>query len=200
MSDDPDEADEPIVSYARRLVAKRRGVSDFFDLPDKSMKELEAARTAFEEAGIPISELRTQPELNHPPPDCQAFLDQGPVGIEVTELVSQVVIERYKRDGTSLWKVWSKNAFLCQLAHIIAKKDRAKDIRGGPYSKYFLVVHTDELAIKEDVVRPWLAEFTPTTALLDEVFLLLSYEPETKRCPVIKITIQKTPAASRQPS
>jgi hypothetical protein len=69
-------------------------------------------------------------------------------------------------------------SFLCELGHIIAKKDDPKDIRGGPYSKYFLVVHTDEAAIKEEVVRPWLVGFAATVGLLDEVLLLLSYAPE----------------------
>ena len=185
MSDDPDDENEDIAVWA-----KQRGINDFYDCSNKLTTELEAARDAFAEADIPISELRKQPELNHPP-DCQALLDHGLVGIEVTELVTQEVIEQYKRDGTVLFKAWSRDAFLCRLCDIIAEKDQPKDIREGPYSKYFLVVHTDELGIKEEVVRPWLAEFTPTVELLDEVLLLLSYEPETKRRPVIRIATQK---------
>ena len=57
------------------------------------------------------------------------------------------MIEQYKRDCTVLWKVWVKDEFLRCLNDIIARKDQPKDIRGGPYSKYFLVVHSEEFAI-----------------------------------------------------
>src|SRR5690242_17712718 len=115
MNNDPDDENEDIVSYVRAVQAKRRGINDFFDWHDKSMKELEVVPEAFTEAGITISDLQKQPELNHPP-DCQALLDQERVGIEVTELVAREVIERYKRDGTVLWKVWSRAAFLRRLS------------------------------------------------------------------------------------
>jgi hypothetical protein len=197
MSDDPDDENEAIASYVREQFAKQRGRNDFFDYSDKSTTELEVARTALEEADIPVTELRKQPV--DCAPDCLALLDQEPIGIEVTELVSQDVIERYKRDGTVLWRAWSKDTFLRKLKAIIARKDQPNDIEGGPYSKYFLVVHTDEFALKKDVVEKWLEGFMPTIGLLDEVLLLLSYEPETKCCPVIRIPVQKK-ATPRQPT
>jgi len=68
--------------------------------------------------------------------------------------------------------------------HHLEEKDRPKDIRGGPYSKYLLVVHRDETALKKEVVESWLAGFTASVGLLDEVLLLLSYEPPAG-CPVL---------------
>ena len=41
-------------------------------------------------------------------------------------------------------------AFLALLENRIAKKDSPKEVKGGPYSKYFLVVYTDEW-LSEDV-------------------------------------------------
>jgi hypothetical protein len=58
----------------------------------------------------------------------------------------------------------------------------------------------DEAAIKEEVVRPWLFGFAPTVRFLDEVLLVLFYETETKRSPVIRNQVQKKPAAPRQPT
>jgi hypothetical protein len=42
--------------------------------------------------------------------------------------------------------------------------------------------------------------FKPMVGLLDEVLLLLSYEPETKRCPVIRIAVQRRTAVPREPT
>jgi len=122
------------------------------------------------------------------------------IGIEVRELVDQAVIVQFKRDGIIPWKPWSKVRLHRELERIIAKKDQPKDVRGGPYSKYFLVVHTDEIALTAEMVRSWLVGFAPKVRLLDEVLLLLSYEPQFKRCPLFRIAVQKVATAPRQPT
>jgi hypothetical protein len=107
------------------------------------------------------------------------------IGIEATELVAQEVIKQFKCDGIPAWKDWSPETFLALLESRIAKKDSPKEVKGGPYSKYFLVVYTDEW-LSEDV-QASLTGFVARVSLLDEV-LLLTGSPNR---PLFKLVVQK---------
>ena len=67
----------------------------------------------------------------------------------------------------------------------------AQPLRGSPYAKYFLVVHVDEPGLQKDEVAGYLTEFAvPDSALVDEVIVLLSYDPAVKACPGFKMDLR----------
>jgi hypothetical protein len=134
-----------------------------------------------------VSELRARG--NDDPPDCDGLLDGKLVGIEVTELVSKEVVEKFQRCGVFEWKDWSQEPFLAKLRCIIAEKD-SKTLKGGPYSKYLLVVYTDEFVLHEEAVQSYLAGFVPEGSQLDEVLLLISYDPRTQTYPLFRLPVQ----------
>jgi len=57
-------------------------------------------------------------------------------------------------------------------------------LKGGPYKRYTLVIHTDEMFLEATKVEQWLTMATFRARRITDVALGLSYEPAQKCCPV----------------
>jgi len=124
------------------------------------------------------------------PPDCEAIDDAGRrIGIELTELVDPVSAAAARARSHYDWKDW-RLTLIPYLDRRIRKKDKPKRVHGGPYSKYVLVIYTDEPWLELDHIRRTLAahEFPPTS-LISRAYLLMSYWPPEEVCPCIKLNI-----------
>lgn len=125
------------------------------------------------------------------PPDCEAVDNAGRrIGIEITELVHGPSIEVARRGDPEIWKDW-RTALIPELQKRLDRKDAATP-KDGAFAEYRLVVYTDE---------PWLGELERTrrdlaahvfrpTSLITRAYLLISYCPEERRQPCIRLNIE----------
>ena len=183
---------------SEKLLSKQRGYADFFDWPDKSDKERGIARAFFEELERDTGR-KTVCATQHPggenhAPDCQAVMDTGEVwGIEITELVSQKAIEGTKL-GESVLAVWPDCFLVAKFEALIARKDRPEHVRGGPYNRYVLLVHVDEDMLLGTRLKVVLGSRCFRTHLIDDIYVLTSYEPDEKRLPLLHFETEKSTA------
>ena len=84
--------------------------------------------------------------------------------------------------------VWDRAEQLRALQDRISAKDRVEP-KGGPYSRYILVIHTDETFLEAAKVEQWLIGATFPTNRITDVLLGLSYDPGQRRCPVFKLRV-----------
>ena len=133
-----------------------------------------------------VEGLLSRPEREDPP-DCEGTLDGQWSGVEVTELVHRPTLERSlkalkeREAGREPTKPeayfrWDRDDFLGALQKLITDKDEAK-LKGGPYRKYVLIIHTDEFFLDRRAVDHFLRGAKCRSRLITDVFLGLSYEP-----------------------
>jgi hypothetical protein len=187
-----DHQDEP--SLAGIIKANVRGWNSYWSWKDKPVAECGAARDVLAAAGIAFEGLAQGQD----PPDCEAVVDGPLAGIEVTELVHQKTLERSlkaqreRAEGREPQKpeayfVWDRDELLRALQSRISAKD--VEPKGGPYSRYILVIHTDEMFLEAAKVEHWLTDATFPTKRITDVLLGLSYDPGRGCCPVFKLRV-----------
>jgi hypothetical protein len=180
-----------VAELMREARAKSRGIHTFWEWHDKPVKELVIAREAFEAAQIRITSLKTRGSED--PPDCEAVLGVLRVGIEITELVDQQAIERFKRTKRAYdWADWPREKFVAALKDRIDAKDVPTKVNGGPYDRYFLVIHCDEPLLPSQTVGSYLKGFNVATRLIDEILVILSYQPGSETCPTFRLKAGKS--------
>jgi len=173
------------LSYLRAMIEKKRKINGYWDWPDRPIKEIGIARNILQRAGEEIIDLvnRNQGE---DPPDCEATLQGQFSGVEVTELIDQETLEQSISGGTKVFLDWDREQFLAALRARIDAKDRPW--KGGPYTRYVLVIHTDELVLSDEKVEQFLQGVTFHCRRLTDVILGLSYHPG-KGDPVFRLTL-----------
>lgn len=119
----------------------------------------------------------------------------------LTELVHQPTLERSLKaqkqraqgkepEKGEVYFVWGRGELLRALQARIDAKDKAT-LKGGPYDRYILVMHTDEMFLEAAKVKQWLMFATFRASHITDVFLGLSYEPDQKCCPVFKLRLDR---------
>jgi hypothetical protein len=181
--------DEIERTLAERL-AKQRGYADFFDWPDKAVKEWGIANSFLEEFkrddGLKIVSGKQHPGGQNHAPDCQVTTDTGEIwGVEITELVSQKAIESTKR-GKSFLAAWPDDDLIATFEALIAGKDCPEKVRGGPYDRYILLVHVDEDMLPGKRLKAVLGSRDFQTRLIDDIYVLVSYDPGEGRMPLLR--------------
>jgi hypothetical protein len=76
--------------------------------------------------------------------------------------------------------VWDRNDLIDAIQKRIDVKDKAK-LRGGPYDRYVLVMHTNELILDSRRVGEFLKGAKFHCQQITDVILGLSYEPQFGR-------------------
>lgn len=172
-------------------IEKTRGYADFFDWPDKSAKERGIAQTFVEELerthGSTFKFGKQHPGGANHAPDFQLNTTKGEIwGVEITELVSQDCVHEAKR-GKSTLAAWSDQDLAQTLQRIVARKDRPENVRGGPYERYILLVHSDEPMLSAERLPGVLRSLELKTQLIDQIYVLLSYDPRAQRYPLLSL-------------
>lgn len=177
-------------------IAKRRGYADYFDWPEKGIKEwgvVQKFKEEFEKehGSVIASEMQHPGGYEHLAPDYQLNMTTGEIwGIEITELVNQQAIEKTKR-GQNVFALWPDDELQLSFRKLVAGKDKPENVSGGPYSWYVLLVHVDECMLPADRLSAVLGMMIFDTRLIDEIYVLVSYDPGTQRYPLLRILTRK---------
>ena len=86
--------------------------------------------------------------------------------------------------------VWDRADLLRALQERINVKDTA-GLKGGPYERYVLVMHTDEFFLDSATVGKFLEGAKFRTRLITDVVIGLSYEPVSGGCPVFRLELTR---------
>lgn len=163
--------------------------------PFRALEETEDARNVFKALGLDDRQLASRGP-GKDPPDCTATIDGEQVGIEITELLDRGTLER-RIKGDQRRHLWTRDEFLAALKAIINRKDHPTSIYGGPYSRYILVVRTDEFHLGLDNVQEFLVGVNFQCDLITEAYVAFGYHTtpaasEVHPYPVLPIPISKS--------
>jgi len=180
--------DQMIRDLVVNIERRKRG-DNYFDWDNKPIKELSVAQILLESLvrqNIPFCAPQSS---NLQPPDVIAEdYDGAQVGIEITELTDSKVV-RAKLQHKKDWYNWTQDEFIEAIEAIICHKDQ-RVFDGGPYTKRILIIFTDEKMVTFREYGQNIVEKTfPKTQQLTDVYLLFSYDPGFKYCPVIPIKL-----------
>jgi hypothetical protein len=184
--------------YLRANLERKRKWNAFWTWPDKPIGEHGVASEILHAAGCHVEKLNPR-NPNEDPPDCEGIVDGIWSGVEVTELVHQKTLERSlkatkQRDAgreperPEAYFVWDRVDLLAALQRLLDDKDRPK-LKGGPYSRYILVIHTDEFFLDRDNVGRFLQGAAFRANFITDAFLGLSYHPASNGYPVFRLPI-----------
>ena len=166
-NDKPDEngADQALGQVTQEQAKqKKRGYSDFFAWPvDRQLEEwaiVDSLKESLEKANAAFFNSLVARGRGNDPPDCEAMLfEGGRLGIEVTELVDAEAIMAHKSGNTDHLAEWGEYKLINSITQRLEVKDVSKNIKGGPYDLYMLVIHTDEPVLNFDYTYPILSEY-----------------------------------------
>lgn len=124
------------------------------------------------------------------PPDCEAALyTGGRAGIEITELVHQASAAAARAGKSPDWHDW-REELIPKLSKMIQKKDGAV-IKGGPYTEYILLIHSDEPWLEIDRIRLDVSKHVFSAPnLITRAYFFMSYAPSTGRYPYFRLSIE----------
>jgi hypothetical protein len=190
--------EKEILTLMRAAQEKARGYADFFGWKtDRDIEEwgvVDSLRESLEINGELFFSDVTFRGRGNDPPDCEAAdINHLRIAIEVTELVDSEAIKAYKQKRSYKWESWTKERLISSLSERIATKGvRYATLKGGPYEGgYVIVIHTDESMLSIRTVKSFLDEFTFQKPLgVTRAFLLMSYDPKTKHCPYVELTLK----------
>jgi hypothetical protein len=165
-----------------------------FDLD--RLAELDNVRDVFLAIGLDPRKLELR-LCEQDPPDCQAFDMSGNlVGWEVTGLYDKKV-EKHNSGAKTIkdmkYRDWNEEDLVAEIARTIKVKDKkiakkkAEDTN-WPFASVNLVIPTDELTITRAMADSMQGRFRSfETNNLNEVYLLLSYDPSIEKRPLVRI-------------
>ena len=179
-----------------RRFKNRRAHADHFDWPDKGLKEWGIAQTFKEElerdCADEIESSQQHPGGKNDPPDYRLTMKSGETwGVEITELVDQKAVKKTKRAGESVFPVWSDEQLVAKFRKFVSRKDGARNVGGGLYDQYVLLVHVDEPDLEAARLSKLLGVMTFKMRLIDRIYVLVSYDPRTQRYPLLKLAVEK---------
>lgn len=192
----PSGEDDEVLEALKAGIEAERGYADFDSWGERPVKELGIGRdfaAAFlRDCGRTLSGIRiTLPGQD--PPD---LIADGGIGIEVTELVDEALVQEAvvrKREGvrTRGYRDWSGADLVRELRKIIERKDRAEPKAPEALGEYLLVIHTDEPGLTPGLVEEFLRGWCePRCGLIDRAFLILSYFPSHHGRPLYELPVE----------
>jgi hypothetical protein len=184
--------DEPVNDELLRAFKEnftRNSGRDYWYWKDRPTMELGVVETLLGAAGFDVDELMARAD---DPPDCEALVNGERCGIEATELVHQKALKRSVSGEQELHFIWDKRSLCTELQARIDRKDRgAANAKGGPYQKYILVMHTDELFLDRLSVAGFLEDASFNATFITDAFLGLSYDPSVRECPTFRLRLSR---------
>jgi hypothetical protein len=181
-----------------QIAANARPWAGFWSWRDKPVGEHGAASEILRQAGINVIGLASRGKDD--PPDCEGMLDGHWSAIEVTELVHEPTLARSIKaikerasgsepEKPEAYYAWDRADLLCALQERIEVKDAAQ-LKGGPYKRYILVIHTDEFFLNSGIVGQFLKGATFRARKITDVILGLSWEPASASYPVFHLELK----------
>lgn len=187
-----DEIAPEVMAVIREAVKRQRPYADHFgfgvDRPTAEVGVAQELSDALVAAGQPPLATNIVSRGHDDPPDCEGVSADGErIAIEVTELVDPNAIIAAKEGRRFDWAEWTREKLMKEIQRRLDGKD-SKELLGGPYASYVVIIYTDEPLLNAERVRSLLGEtrFRPLTQV-SRAFLLLSYDPKTETCPVIEL-------------
>lgn len=183
--------DDEVKRKIEHAALSQRPYAGYYDWPEREIAEWGVAKrlcdVASGEPGFPLQSLQSRGRGNDPP-DCEARDSSGrAVAVEVTELVSGEMIAAARRSNQVRWAIWDASRLTSELQLRLTEKD-AKQLKGGPWSEYIVIIHTDEPALSIDQVDLWLASHRfNRPQKISRAFLLLSHDPARRACPYVPL-------------
>ena len=170
----------------------------FWDWPEKAVQERGAAREILGAAGFAVTEFDSRQD---DPPDCEGLLDGQWAAVEVTRLVHEKARARSmkaikqraagrKPEKPEIFYFWDRDDVLGTIQERIAVKGAVR-YKGGPYQRYVLVIHTDELVLNAATMREFLDGATFRTRVFTDVVVGLSYEPAFGGYPTFRLNLDR---------
>jgi hypothetical protein len=164
-----------------------RSWDNFWHWRELPIAEHGAATVILRHAGIKVGALRSRPP-NQDPPDCEGMLDRKWSAVEITELVHRPTLERSIKaqrqraagrepEKPEAYFVWDRDDLIDAVQKQIDVKDKKK-LKGGPYERYVLVMHTDEFFLEGARVSEFLIGAKFHCQHITDAILGLSYEPK----------------------
>ncbi len=176
----------------RKSQALPRKYASFFQWHKKEVMELKLCSELvkyFQEEG---NSGFTKITEGDDPPDCIITHIGKDIAVEVTELVVQDSIEDQVRHNLAyvIGPEWTESLLAEKLNCILAKKDnpaKRSELR-KTYHRYILLIHTDEDELDvSSFIRLLDKNKINRTTLIDEAYVLFSYNPSTNSQAVVRI-------------
>jgi hypothetical protein len=186
-----------ILNLIKERIKRARGYADFFGwIPDRNLGEwgvVTCLVESLERDGKNILNSLKRRGCQNDPPDCEGLSNDGMrIAIEVTELVDEDAIKKYKSGFPCECAIWDKKKFIGLLQKRLSIKDsKYPDLKEPPYDGgYFVVVHTDETMLDRITVESYLLDHEfKNLSNLTQAFLLLSYDPAIEMCPYYELKL-----------
>lgn len=160
-----------------------------------SQQELDNVRDTLRVMGLDPQKLGLR-LCEQAPPNCQSFDVSGKlVGWEVTGLYDPEVETNAgaKTVKDMVFRYWTEEELVAKIARTITVKDskiakRRAENSTWPFANVNLVIPTEEITITREMADSMQGRFCTLEANnLNEVYLLLSYDPAIKGRPLIQI-------------
>jgi len=183
---------DEVVAAMKKSREIPRKYASYFQWHNREIMELGICKhlaTFFHREGL--GEV-TAYKLGEDPPDCIITIDGQDVAVEITELVdSNAIKEQVKYnvaypDGTE----WNRDNLAEKINEILEKKDSPSngDALREKYPRYLLLIHVDEPELMHpDFERLFDVSLLNTTSLIDEAYIVFSYDPRVQVCPVKRL-------------
>jgi hypothetical protein len=165
-------------------------------------------REVLKDRSWPFEQLRSRDRQDRQDaPDCEAIVNGWRTGIELTELMHQQTLEANIKTnkrfplspGIPLWKqpnllvrlrgqrfhIWDQATLRAKVQSLIDEKDiPPEELKGGPYDRYFLIIHTAEGALGKDNVEAFLQDAVFESRWIANAYLWLP-PPFEKQMPFV---------------
>jgi len=176
------------------VLKKMRPYASFWEWPDKGIKEhgiIKDFIDALSSRGVlPYKHVEAQ---TPDPPDFKATDYSGrTIGIEITELVSEVAIcENIKAKGDQkqyVYKDWSPEHLVGAVQERLASKGLKK--YNGAWDEIHLVIFTDEPTLTHAECEQLLKAHTfKVSNQIRRAYVLFSYDPGQKSYPIVELKL-----------
>jgi hypothetical protein len=119
------------------------------------------------------------------------------VALEVTELVSEKVV-KMNMEGKEVYFDWDRATVVHAIERILKKKgSRLRKVNRAQYSKFVLVIHTDEDTLPyseyHQLLRNQVFQRVPG---IDQAYVLFSYDPSLKGYGHVPLSFENSNSSS----
>lgn len=188
--------DEETEKYISEEMRKARELSrkhaNFYNWHKKEVKEYNICgkllRYLTSQCGEKFEDVRREDD----PPDFIVQTCDREIAIELAELVDQEAIENQIKHKLAYpeQEGWTTDSLMRKINGRIAVKDnpKEKESLAKRFGRYIVLLHTDEPELHVDVFdNLFRSDEVAPTSLVNEVYLLFSFDPSYGTCPVKRL-------------